>query len=227
MLKIGVQLPGTVENAGDFLADARALDAAGIDSFWLNKGGHEPWLLLAAIASVTGRVRLVAPVSATDVRLPTLIDVRVATLDCLSRGRMVLQVEEPVPPAGESADTFIAWIRGSPQHPVMLQWNGNAVAASLSRLAAGIIVSQGSPETCRAACDAMLQLREAQDRSKPLEVWARVKTPDSREDWNLTLGQYETAGATGVLVPAGPRLLDLIRNTGENEDRSDLSLAQG
>jgi hypothetical protein len=34
-------------------------------------------------------------------------------------------------------------------------------------------------------------------------------------------------GTTGVIVPAGPRLLDLLRNADEEDDRSDLILAQG
>jgi len=38
---------------------------------------------------------------------------------------------------------------------------------------------------------------------------------------------YEAARATGVLVPAGPRLLDMLRNADEEDDRSDLALAQG
>ena len=36
MLKIGVLLPSSFEDAGDFLADARALDAAGADSLWID-----------------------------------------------------------------------------------------------------------------------------------------------------------------------------------------------
>jgi hypothetical protein len=39
--------------------------------------------------------------------------------------------------------------------------------------------------------------------------------------------EYEEAGASGVIVPADPRLLDLLRNGDEEDDRSDLQLAQG
>jgi hypothetical protein len=39
--------------------------------------------------------------------------------------------------------------------------------------------------------------------------------------------EYEEAGATGIVVPLDPRLLDLLRNGDEEEDRSDLGLAQG
>src|SRR5262249_40038912 len=93
MLKIGVLLPSRFEDAGDFLADARALDAAGADSLWIDGDGHEPWLILAAIASVTGQVRLVAPVAGARAAASLESDVR--TLDRLSRGRLVLRIDGP------------------------------------------------------------------------------------------------------------------------------------
>ena len=34
-------------------------------------------------------------------------------------------------------------------------------------------------------------------------------------------------GATGVIVPWGPSLLDLLRRPDEEDDRSDLLVAQG
>src|SRR6202008_4823434 len=46
MLKIGVRLPRQFEDSGEYLADARAMDAAGVDSLWLDDIGDEPWLLL-------------------------------------------------------------------------------------------------------------------------------------------------------------------------------------
>ncbi|HKX06495.1 MAG TPA: LLM class flavin-dependent oxidoreductase, partial [Methylomirabilota bacterium] len=63
MLKIGVLLPARFSEAGDYLADARALDAAGVDSLWLRDDDFDPWLVLAGIAAVTGRARLAVSVS--------------------------------------------------------------------------------------------------------------------------------------------------------------------
>jgi hypothetical protein len=51
--------------------------------------------------------------------------------------------------------------------------------------------------------------------------------PDDPEGWRRTRLEYEAAGATGLVVPADPRLLDLLRNGDEESDRSDLGLAQG
>src|SRR5262245_28562490 len=92
MLKIGVWLPRQFEDAGEYLADARALDAAGVDSLWLDGGFHDPWLLLGGIAAVTGRSRLVAPVSLHDGREGASLRIRVETLHRLSRGRAALTV---------------------------------------------------------------------------------------------------------------------------------------
>jgi alkanesulfonate monooxygenase SsuD/methylene tetrahydromethanopterin reductase-like flavin-dependent oxidoreductase (luciferase family) len=58
-MKVGVLLPSRFEDPGEFLADARAMEAAGADSVWMEEGdGHDPMLLLAAIAAVTSQLRL-------------------------------------------------------------------------------------------------------------------------------------------------------------------------
>jgi len=86
-MRIGVQLPGRFEDSGEYLADARALDAAGADSIWLDDDGSDPWLLMGGIAAVTGRARLVAPVSPADLPASARLSTRIATLGRLSRGR--------------------------------------------------------------------------------------------------------------------------------------------
>jgi hypothetical protein len=78
-----------------------------------------------------------------------------------------------------------------------------------------------------AACRAMREAMSHGGAGPASELWALLPSPQDRAQWNLALREYEEAGATGVLVPAGPRLLDMLRNAGEDEDRSDLSLAQG
>src|SRR5262250_3526468 len=92
MVKIGVRLPRRIVDAGEYLADARALDAAGVDSLWLDHDGHEPWLVLAGVAAVTGSARLVVPLSEADRRAPDALAERINTLQTLSRGRVVVGV---------------------------------------------------------------------------------------------------------------------------------------
>src|SRR5438034_4231063 len=59
-MKVGVVFPSRFEEPGDFLADARAMETAGVDSIWLQyqDEGLDPLLMLAAIAAVTSRLRL-------------------------------------------------------------------------------------------------------------------------------------------------------------------------
>ena len=59
-MKVGVIFPSRFEDPGEFLADARAMETAGVDSIWLQDqyDGLDPLLMLAAIAAVTSRLRL-------------------------------------------------------------------------------------------------------------------------------------------------------------------------
>jgi hypothetical protein len=84
-MKVGVIMPASVADAGDYLANARALDAAGAEMIGVDGDPEQQWLVLAAIAVVTDRVKLRAP-SEQHLRL----------LDRLSRGRAL--ADEP---AGE------------------------------------------------------------------------------------------------------------------------------
>src|SRR2546421_6880591 len=59
-MKIGVLFPYRFEDPGEFLADAGAMETAGVDSVWLEEAndGLDPLMMLAAIAAVTSQLRL-------------------------------------------------------------------------------------------------------------------------------------------------------------------------
>ena len=59
------------------------------------------------------------------------------------------------------------------------------------------------------------------------ERWISVPSPDSRAAWRQTLLDTSGRGPAGLLVPAGPRLLDILRNPDDQGGRHDLRLAQG
>jgi len=59
------------------------------------------------------------------------------------------------------------------------------------------------------------------------ERWISVPSPDSRAAWRQTLLDASGRGPAGVLVPAGPRLLDILRHPDAPGGRHDLQLAQG
>jgi hypothetical protein len=84
-LLIGVRLKLASE-AGELLADAKAVEAAGADSLWIDAADGDPYVLLAALAAVTWRVRLVARGAPTDIAARQ-------TCAALARGRLVVAEE--------------------------------------------------------------------------------------------------------------------------------------
>jgi hypothetical protein len=68
---------------------------------------------------------------------------------------------------------------------------------------------------------------ERLDEAEATERWVRTPPPEGRAAWRTALAEAVTSGAGGLLVPAGPRLLDILRNPNDPEGRRDLQLAQG
>jgi hypothetical protein len=62
---------------------------------------------------------------------------------------------------------------------------------------------------------------------EPVRRWVRVPAPDSRATWREILADTARRGYHGLLVPADPRLLDILRNPEDPGMRGDLQLAQG
>lgn len=84
-LLIGVRVAPTGE-VGELFADARALEAAGADSLWVDAADGDPYVILAALAAVTWRVRLVARGASGDAASRE-------TCARLARGRLVIAEE--------------------------------------------------------------------------------------------------------------------------------------
>ena len=80
MIPIGVRLPARFISAGEFLADAQALEAAGVDLLLVGEGELDDRQLLAALAAATTRVGLYSPEGD-------------ATLAALARGRLSESLE--------------------------------------------------------------------------------------------------------------------------------------
>lgn len=58
MVKVAVRMPALTGDAGEYLADVRALDAAGAAMVTLEARGEDLWTLLGAIAVTTERIGL-------------------------------------------------------------------------------------------------------------------------------------------------------------------------
>jgi hypothetical protein len=59
------------------------------------------------------------------------------------------------------------------------------------------------------------------------ERWERTASPEGRAAWRAAIAGAAGRGVGGLLVPAGPRLLDILRNPDDSGERHDLQLAQG
>ena len=78
-LLIGVRLIPSGD-AGELFADAKAVEAAGADSLWIDGVDGDPYVVLAALAAVTWRVRLVARGAPTTRGARTCARLRAAAL---------------------------------------------------------------------------------------------------------------------------------------------------
>lgn len=56
MIKVAVRLPASPRDPGEFLADVRALEAAGADGIWFAPAGEGDWIVLGAVAALTHRI---------------------------------------------------------------------------------------------------------------------------------------------------------------------------
>ena len=144
-MRIGVRVAG-LDDPRQLLADARAIEAAGADSLWVDARDGDPYVVLAALAAVTWRVRLVA--------------------------------------------------------------------------------TGAAPSTARATCERFApgRLFLAEELA---ERWTHAPFPASRAVWRAQRADAEAIGVTGVTIPNDERLIDLLRNPDQEDDRSDLNIAVG
>jgi hypothetical protein len=63
--------------------------------------------------------------------------------------------------------------------------------------------------------------------AEPGRTWLTVPAPENRAAWRVTVADAVERGYTRLMVPANPRLLDLLRNPEDPGERLDLHLAQG
>jgi hypothetical protein len=59
------------------------------------------------------------------------------------------------------------------------------------------------------------------------ERWVRTASPGGRAAWRAAIADAAERRISGLLVPAGPQLLDILRNPDGRGDRRDLQIAQG
>jgi hypothetical protein len=97
-----------------------------------------------------------------------------------------------------------------------------------ARIAHGRLLSRFEFVVSDAAPDkAGVVFAAAREEHPKVECWLRAPFPDGRGAWDELRRACTAAGATGVVLPNDPRLIDLLRNPDIVEDRSDLRLSFG
>jgi len=88
---------------------------------------------------------------------------------------------------------------------------------TLDRLSRGrLVIGERTGDTVAAA-----------DTEGVSERWALAPLPAGRAEWKALRADREAQGFAGLVLPNGPRLLDLVRNPDVEDDRQDMKLAFG
>lgn len=216
MLRVAVKLPPALGRIGDYVADVTALEASGADSIWIDASGAsstEPWILLGAIAAVTHRARIGIILGSVD-RWPDAVDI----LGRLGGGRVAVSVSP-----GREIRTLATDLK-SPSSAasapsILIACSTQLEAERSAQLADGVILPGGAEE--------VRALRATRAEDSLFEVWLDVPIPTDKAGWASMMATIEAAGATGVMVPWDARIIDLLRNAGDADDRTDLLIATG
>jgi hypothetical protein len=122
--------------------------------------------------------------------------------------------------AYDAAGADLLWIEVKDDDPFVL----TAVLTRITYQALLVVVTDREPpDTLHRLSNNRLRLNGPHET----ERWVAVPAPQGRAAWREAMKQAEEHGADGVLVPAGPRLLDLLRNPEEPGERHDLELTVG
>jgi hypothetical protein len=197
-MKIGVLLARQPEDLGEWLSAAAAFDAAGADALWVDVAGDPDLDPLA----LTAALAVVTFRSLLVTRFPDGNERMRATIDRLSRGRLHI--------LDRTAEDRSAEDRSAEDQADEDQADEDQA-------------DEDQADEDQADED---QADEEAGPDAPRH-WVPAVMPDSRADWSAKLRDAAERGARGVVVPADPRLLDLLRNPDEPGDRSDLQLSMG
>jgi hypothetical protein len=183
---------------GAWLADAAAFDAGGADALWIDPGPESRLDVLALTAALAAVTSRARLVVAPGRRTGGL-DRTIDTIRRLSHGRLAL-IADP----GEFDELAPVMHGVDAMHGVDTMHGVDAV--EVFRRVSG---EPGAFEGTRAG------------------RWVSTPVPQSRAAWWAARADAAERGARGLVVPADPRLLDILRNPDEPGERRDLQLSQG
>lgn len=122
--------------------------------------------------------------------------------------------------AFDAAGADLLWIETRDEDPLAL---ATALTAMTHKALLLVVTQQEVSETVRRLSRGRLLINSPHET----ERWVALLAPQSRTEWRESIKQAAENGADGVLVPANPRLLDLLRNPEEPGERHDLELTVG
>jgi hypothetical protein len=141
--------------------------------------------------------------------------------------------------AYEAAGVDSLWMHGGDAGAWVLL---GALAAVTHRVRLGMLRGEGPDPVAAAAATTLRRLSRRRlvlarpgtggdaievEAGSAIERWSRAAPSPGRPAWAEALDGAAIAGAAGLLVPASPGLLDLLRNPHDEDDRSDLRLTYG
>lgn len=102
-----------------------------------------------------------------------------------------------------------------------------ALAAALAAVTFQALLVVTLPETPQRSLDTIHRLSRGRLVTRADESWEHVPVPPGRAAWRAACADAAERGVAGLVVPADPRMLDILRNPDDPGDRRDLHLAQG
>lgn len=125
--------------------------------------------------------------------------------------------------AFDAAGADALWIPSPPESDVLALTAALAVLTHRARLMVALPedASDRALDTIRRLSNGRLAFNGEDDQ------WLAVPVPDGRAAWLATRQDAAERGFAGLVVAADPRVLDLLRNPDDPDERRDLQLAQG
>jgi hypothetical protein len=144
----------------------------------------------------------------------------------------------------EAAGADSIWLDADAQPPVEWFIELGALVAVTHRVGLGLIASPPASEELIAALDAIhalsggrglaahrsgSTLRVAAGRwpGAEAEPWSESEAGKDRAAWRQVLEEHSGSGRAGLVVAWDPRVVDLLRNSDAEDDRSDLLISTG
>jgi len=144
----------------------------------------------------------------------------------------------------EAAGADSIWLDADAQPPVEWFIELGALVAVTHRVGLGLIASPAASEELIAALGAIhglsggrglgahrsgstLQVAPGRWPGAGAESWAEAEAGKDRAAWRRVLDEHAGSGRSGLVVAWDPRIVDLLRNSDAEDDRSDLLISTG